>query len=426
MSVGDGPSVVPPGWYPDPADDARLRRWDGDDWTQDVILNPDGEPAEPAEPAAPPAPAAPTPARPEPAAPPSTPPTVSAATEPPAGQPVPASPAPSTPPPMQPTTPRPSPSVNQHPNPSSGPVSLPEWANLPGLTLPPDLRSIPGLEDDSVLGAPTFAEPPLPEPAIAPPKFTESAQRGLPTLPVFEPPFIPQRPDVQDAGAGRVKTAEPKSKQDAAPHADPYAPPPLGAQYDVPPPPGMAHVPAAGLVLPPSALVAPLPPAPGWSALPPVGSVPISAAPLATVDFGSLPRTSPAEHEPLLAIGPVTVSAWLIGLLPLMQIALIYLAFGVLHYTLAPGMQWGILLAPAAFSLLFANADRTKLASLDADSPNIPFAFVAPLYLIVRCSTTGRSSVGPLVLWFVLQAGAVAVVLYLLPALLKVPIPPLG
>jgi hypothetical protein len=251
VSVGDGPSVVPPGWYPDPADDARLRRWDGDDWTQDVILNPDGEQSAP-EP-----PQSPAPAQAPPGAP--------AVAQPPAGQPVPASPAPSSAPPMQPTVPRASPPVNPHPNSSSGPVSLPEWANLPGLTLPPDLSSIPGLEDDSVLGAPTFAEPPLLEPTLAPPKFADSSQRGLPTLPQFEPPFIPQRPDVQDAGAGRTKTTEQKTKQDAAPHADPYAPPPAGAQYDVPPPPGMAHVPAAGLVLPPSALVAPLPPAPGWS-----------------------------------------------------------------------------------------------------------------------------------------------------------------
>jgi hypothetical protein len=89
-------------------------------------------------------------------------------------------------------------------------------------------------------------------------------------------------------------------------------------------------------------------------------------------------------------------------------------------------MQWGILLAPAAFSLLFANSDRTKLAILGADAPGIPFAVIPPLYLIVRRIRTGPSSIGPLVLWFVLQAGAVAGVLYLLPALLKVPIPPFG
>jgi hypothetical protein len=314
---------------------------------------------------------------------------------------------------MPPTIPHPSPPVNYHPNPQSGPVSLPEWASLPGLTLPPDLSSIPGLEGDSVLPSPTFAEP---------------VQRGLPTLPVFEPPFIPQRPDVQDAGAGRGEPGKPN--QGGAPQPDaPYAPPPVGGQYDVPPPPGMAHVPAAGPLLPPSSLVAPEPSAPGWSQLPPVAPVPAPASPGAVVvaAHGSrahasepLVSTGPLEH------GPATLAAWMIGLLPLIQFALIYVAFGVLGYTLYSGAQWGILLAPAAFSLLFGNADRTRLAALGADAPSIPFAAVPPLYLIVRFIKTGPSSIGPLVLWIVLQAGAVAGVLYLLPALLKVPIPPFG
>jgi hypothetical protein len=312
---------------------------------------------------------------------------------------------------MPPTIPRPSPPVNHHPNPQSGPVSLPEWASLPGLTLPPDLSSIPGLGDNSVLPTPTFADP---------------VQRGLPTLPAFEPPFIPQRPDVQDAEAGRTSAGKPK--QGAAPHPDaPYAPPPAGGQYDVPPPPGMAHVSAAGPLLPPSSLVAPTPSAIGWTPLPPVAApAPSSSAP-APADRGGRSRGS----EPLVATGPLergpgTLAAWLIGLLPLIQFALIYVAFGVLKYPLYTGMQWGILLAPAAFSLLFANADRTRLAMLGADSPGIPFAIIPPIYLLVRRIRTGPSSNGPLILWFVFQAAAIAGVVTLLPALLTVPIPPFG
>jgi hypothetical protein len=333
--------------------------------------------------------------------------------QPPMGRPVPASPAPSEAPPAPPgapTVPRPSPPVNQHPNPLSGPVSLPEWASLPGLTLPPDLSSIPGLGNDSVLGTPTFAEP---------------VQRGLPTLPVFEPPFIPQRPDVQDAGSGRAGAAKP----DAAPQSTaPYAPPPVGAQYDVPPPPGMAHVPGAGPLLHPSALVSPAPSAPsapGWSQLPAVGSAPVSSAPAAPIDNRSS-HASSAQPEPSLASGPATIAVWMIALLPLIQFAIVYLCFGVLGYTLLPGMQWGILIAPAALSLLFANSDRTKLAEVGAPAPNLPFAALPPLYLLVRGITTGRSSVAPLVLWIVLQLASIVGVLNLLPAVLNVPIPPFG
>src|SRR6202012_1091516 len=44
VSLGDGGAIAG-GWYPDPADDARLRRWDGEKWTQDVILAPEEAPA---------------------------------------------------------------------------------------------------------------------------------------------------------------------------------------------------------------------------------------------------------------------------------------------------------------------------------------------------------------------------------------------
>src|ERR1700712_782560 len=101
VSVADGTSVIPPGWYPDPADAARLRRWDGEQWTQEGLLAPEQAPAAvsfPTEPPgaqppdAPPPPAAPDPQPPVPAAAPQSP---AAAAQPPLGQPVPASPAPS-------------------------------------------------------------------------------------------------------------------------------------------------------------------------------------------------------------------------------------------------------------------------------------------------------------------------------------------
>ena len=434
MSVADGTSVIPPGWYPDPADATRLRRWDGQQWTQEVLLAPEQAPAAASVPTAPPA--APQPYSPPPAdpAPPLTaqataaapPPTPTVAAQPPGGQPVPASPAPSAAPPgmpaaqstpastpqapMPPTVPRPSPPTNQHPNPPSGPVSLPEWATLPGLTLPPDLSSLPGMESDSILRTPTFAEP---EP-----------QLGLPTLPVFEPPFIPQRPDLQDAGRAPSAPTEQRTDTPQAPAA-PYAPPPSGAQYDVPPPPGMAQVPTSGPVLPPSAFVAPQMPAAAWPTLPPVGSVPIASAPAASPDFGPLPRTVP-DRSFESAAGSATVSSWLIGALPLLQFAVVYVVFGTLAVTLAPGMQWGILAAPAAFSLLFANADRKKLTSLGFSAPNIVFAFIPPLYLLIRCFTTGRSSVLPLIAWIILQAGAAAGVYFLLPSVLAAAIRAIG
>ncbi len=326
--------------------------------------------------------------------------------------------------------PRPSPPVNQHPNPPSGPVSLPDWANLPGLTLPPDLSMILGTDNGSVLRAPTFAD---------------AEQRELPTLPVFEPPYIPERPDVQEIGKpAHTSTSEPPApprppSPPTAPSADPtpsssrsqpattpYAPPPVGAQYDVPPPPGMAHVPSTGIVLPPSAFVAPQPLSAGVTPLPPVGSTPPAAEPSAPIEPAPLPRTVPAQPDSSVSESTSTLTLWLIAALPLLQFAVIYVVFKTLNVELAPSIQWGILVAPAAFSLLFALSDRRKLTERGYAAPNALFGLIPPLYLAVRCATTGRSAVPALVAWVVLQLAAAAGVYFLLPSLLAAAIHSFG
>jgi hypothetical protein len=267
------------------------------------------------------------------------------------------------------------------------------------------------METDSVLGSPTFAN---------------VEQHELPTLPVFEPPFIPQRPDIHDADTARARdAATPRQDTPLPPPATPYAPPPAGVQYDVPPPPGMAHVPSA-TVLPPSAFVAPQQNSASWPILPPVGSAPVASPVLQDDSFGTLRRSTPAIDATGSIESAGTISVWLISALPLIQFVVIYLVFRVLAVTLAPGMQWGILAAPAAFSLLFANADRKTLTARGLASPNIVFAFIPPLYLIVRCVTTGRSSVLPLVMWIVLQAAAAAGVYFLLSPVLAAAIRAIG
>jgi hypothetical protein len=182
----------------------------------------------------------------------------------------------------------------------------------------------------------------------------------------------------------------------------------------------MAHVPNSGLVLPPSAFVAPQVAAPAWPLLPPVGSTPAAPA-----NVGTLPRTVPNRsfEQP---VGKSTVSSWLIAVLPLLQFAVVYAVFGVMAVELLPGTQWGILAAPAAFSLLFAIADRKKLTDLGSSAPSIVLALIPPLYLLVRCFTTGRSSVLPLIIWILLQAGAAAGVYFLLPSVLDAAIRAIG
>jgi hypothetical protein len=150
-----------------------------------------------------------------------------------------------------------------------------------------------------------------------------------------------------------------------------------------------------------------------WSELPPIDQRP------APIDYSSMPRTSYATMNAAPAPATMTVGVWLIAILPLLQFAVVYLLFGPLKVSFAPGMQWGILAAPAAFSLLFANADRNKLiAEGAARVPSVAFAIIPPLYLVARCVTVGVSSIAPLIVWIALQAAAVAGAIYLLSAVL--------
>jgi hypothetical protein len=117
--------------------------------------------------------------------------------------------------------------------------------------------------------------------------------------------------------------------------------------------------------------------------------------------------------------GSGTLGVWMLAALPLLQFAVVYAVFGVLAQPLVPGIQWGILVIPALFSLLFAAADRKKLLDNGHDeTPNPVLGILAPLYLIARVAVIGPKSVAPLVAWFLLQAAAVAGVFVLLPTVL--------
>jgi hypothetical protein len=109
----------------------------------------------------------------------------------------------------------------------------------------------------------------------------------------------------------------------------------------------------------------------------------------------------------------------MLAALPLLQFAVVYAVFGVLAQLLVPGIQWGILVVPALFSLLFAAADRKKLLDNGHDeTPNPVLGILAPLYLIARVAVIGPKSIAPLVVWIVLQAAAVVGVFVLLPTVL--------
>jgi hypothetical protein len=167
-------------------------------------------------------------------------------------------------------------------------------------------------------------------------------------------------------------------------------------------------------MLAPSSLVSPSVAAAAWSSPPQ-----IEPAAIPPVDYSNLPRTVGTASDPQSRRGTLTGWVWLIALLPLIQFAGVYLAFSELDVTFVPGMQWGILAAPAPLAMLFAIGDRRRLVAMETPRPPSPLlAVVPPIYLLTRAIEVGRSSVATLLVWLVLQAVAAAGVYYLLPHLL--------
>ena len=425
MSDNFGEFTVPPGWYPDPADPARLRRWDGEGWTTDVV------------------------------------PVADSATQP-VPQPVELE---FEPEPVAPPKPEPEPAVVPAPEPEPAPEPAPrrgmepdfsDWPDLPGLTLPPDLSSIPGMRQESAFPMPNFEdeayEEPVPdEPAFDLPSFDHPAfdQPARVSPPVFtEPIFTEPEPEPEDApeptppASGSPDTpteppaAEPRSRREmrnsrsssdrveddarspqpaAKPPPAPYAPPPAGVQYIAPLPPGVDNVEPAPNAYPASSLGNRI--TPSWSDAQP--SVPTPAVPPAEP-----PPVAPVARA-LRPVGVVatprssTLGVWLIAILPLLQFAAVYYAFGLLSEPLVSGVQWGVVAAPAIFALIFASLDGRKLRDQGFQRvPSALWAVIPPLYLLVRCFRIGPRSISALAVWLVFQAAAVAGVYLLLPGVL--------
>ena len=120
-------------------------------------------------------------------------------------------------------------------------------------------------------------------------------------------------------------------------------------------------------------------------------------------------RTAPtATGRADAALGTNTLGVWLIAVLPALQFAVLYVVFQTLAQPFIPGTQWGLLAAPAIFSLLFAMLDRRSLLARGQESiPGTIWAIIPPFYLIVRCARLGARSAVTLIVWILLQAAAV-------------------
>lgn len=391
---------VPAGWYPDPADSASERRWDGANWTDDV---------RPVEAAA----ESEAESRVEPEVEPGVDPAVS----------------------DSPSRPRISGwgSLDDSTFAGDGDEGMPSWMNLPGITLPPDLSSLsaagdasdfpsrPSFDDSSidtlstappVFGKPVFQDEPTraPEqetafdspprqspvpftagPALDQPVFTDPETQPDPAV-LPEPehePAVPPEPEPEPERKPEPEPAHgPKLEPEVAPVTDPetepapeaaalpreftsrrarraavpveiaddeqaaaaeaaaaatsvpsapYAPPPAGVQYIAPLPPGVANVEPTPDAVPASRLGSQI--APRWAGSDTSTATEAAAAAAPSAGAGASAtsaRTAPAEPP---HFDPLPRTVVPLGLpLPTRSSTL-----GVWLIALLPLMQFGII-----------------------------------------------------------------------------------
>ena len=153
-------------------------------------------------------------------------------------------------------------------------------------------------------------------------------------------------------------------------------------------------------------------------------SIPAAPIPAASISAASIPAAS----IPAVAARSTTVSVWLLALLPAVHAALVWLVLARLDLGGNLVVRYAVLGAPLVLALLLAFADRRALRArgFSRTAPTV-LALMPPIYLVVRIIRGGAAGILPLLVWLLLQAGAVAFVLLQLPTTFALlPLTPTG
>jgi hypothetical protein len=422
-----------PGWYADPHDPQQLRWWSGAAWTEHVSPKstpavPEATPAaaqpaeaqpaeaEPAEPGpAEPQPAEPTPAFQEPAyqepayqqpeaAQSETPQEESAGVEPPVA-------------PQQPSVPAADPLPSRRALRESAvestvdPGATPNAWNQPSAATPAaDVAAAPSFQQAEPVAPaqpvqPALVEPELTQPVVGQPTadqiaWNQAAQTQAPQPQAAAPEAPVQAAPVQPvAPAQPVQPVQPASsaqdlwnQQTAAPAPDwgqPATAAPASAMD------GLFAAPASADAVAPAA-------------------VDPAAAP-ASSQWGLTPSTrrSGQASAATATVGTSTVWMWLVAISPIIAAALIGFAIKTSGIHFDNWMLPAAIVAPYLLVILFAVADRSRLATIGIAAPaSWTFAALsAPVYLIARAGVlrreTGKGGPG-LIVWLICFVLAIA------------------
>lgn len=158
-------------------------------------------------------------------------------------------------------------------------------------------------------------------------------------------------------------------------------------------------------------------------------SAAIQATPFSGVPWPSIATASiPAASISVAAARSTTVSVWFLSLFPAVHAALVWLVLARLDLGGNLVVRYSVLGAPLVLALLLAFADRRALRArgFSRTAPTV-LALMPPIYLVARIIRVGAAGILPLLVWLLLQAGAVAFVLLQLPTTFALlPLTPTG
>jgi hypothetical protein len=112
-----------------------------------------------------------------------------------------------------------------------------------------------------------------------------------------------------------------------------------------------------------------------------------------------------------------TWAVWLFAALPALHLALAWAVFDQLAPADTSILRWVVLVGPIIVYLVLAGLDRfALLRGGQVGAVPVAFAIIPPLYLVIRVVRLGVRALAPLIVWIVLQAAAVAALIFVFPA----------
>ncbi|MCU1421771.1 MAG: hypothetical protein JWN36_1422, partial [Microbacteriaceae bacterium] len=109
---------------------------------------------------------------------------------------------------------------------------------------------------------------------------------------------------------------------------------------------------------------------------------------------------------------------WVFAALPILHLAIIWYIYTSLQPSFDSPIRWGVLLGPIVFYILLAAVDLSILKrNGHVNLPSVLLAIIPLLYLGIRSARLGVRTLPPLIVWVVLQAGAVIALMFVFPTI---------